>query len=64
MYKSWWLNELLIPMFKCGFIEGFRDGMLVVQKIDSPSETEKVDVDAFMTQNIDMAFCEAILKHL
>lgn len=63
-YKSFYIEELLIPMYRAGFIEGYKDGMLVVQKIDIPGETELVDVDAFMTQNVDIAFCESILKYL
>jgi hypothetical protein len=63
-YTTLLIEELLIPMFQCGFIEGFKGGMFVVQKIDDPSETELVDVDAFMIHNVDMAFCEKILKYL
>lgn len=63
-YKTFYLEELLIPMYRAGFIEGFREGMLVVQKIDNPGETELVDVDGFMLQNVDVAFCESILKYL
>lgn len=59
-----YLNEIIIPLHECGFIEGVRCDMFVVQKIGNPSETELVDIDAFMTQNVDMAFCEKILKYL
>ena len=63
-YKSFYIEELLIPMYRAGFIEGYQEGMLVVQKVDNPGETELVDVDAFMRQNVDIAFCESILKYL
>lgn len=58
------IKSLLIPMYRAGFIEGYECGMFVIQKIDTPGETELVNVDGFMIQNVDMNFCESILKYL
>jgi len=62
-FRAYQLISILIPMYKAGFIEGFKNGLFEVQKIDC-EETEFVDVDGFMIQNVDEVFCHQLLKFL